>query len=432
MAAAGVLAELSAAAVEEAAEAGREVATALLAGQSGPFEQALDADSIAARYLGPDVWRDLSDRQRERIRAVIRRRFVETLEAPGQTSAQVAWFDARPDGESASLFLGLRYPAGTLKTRWVLVPSTKGWAIRDVILSDPGVSIAAEAGRSLGAHAVRRRDRVREARAAALPRLLGLAAIFAVVLFVRPRLAGSSRTVLYLTAAAPAILFAVDGSLAVRRALSEAYEIPEVLTPPPWLNAEREAIRAERDSRLDDALRAWTSVIAAGAQPGPAEYRIGLALQAAGRGAQAKAAFLRALSRSPAAPGAAKELGLAALAEGRPAEARDRLRGYVAVAGPDPDALSALAVAEANLGESGKAVRSVEGARALLPERWKALGLQAQVYARAGDAAKTVETLRELEREGPLDREILRSDPVYLPIATDPAWVAFLAERAGG
>ena len=86
-------------------------------------------------------------------------------------------------------------------------------------------------------------------------------------------------------------------------------------------------------------------------------------------------------------------------------------------------------MAEANLGESGHAVQSVEGARALRPDRWNALGLQAQVYARAGDAGRTVETLRELEREGPLDREVLRSDPVYLPIATDPVWVQFLAER---
>lgn len=425
-------ADLSAAAVEEAAEAGQRVATALLAGQPGPLEQALDADSIAERYLGPDVWRDLSDRQRERVRAVIRRRFVETLESPGASPSEIAWSDARPDGEGVSLFLGLRYPVGTLKTRWILAPSTKGWAVRDVILSDPAVSIAAEAGRSFGRNPVRKRDRVKEARAAALPRLLGLGAIGAIVAIVRRRLAGSARTVLYLTAAAPAILFAVDGTLAVRRALSEAYEIPEVLAPPPWQSAEREAIRAERDGRSDDAHRSWTAAIAAGAQPGPAEYRIGLSLRAAGRSEEAREMFLRALSRSPAPPGAAKELGLAALAEGRPAEARDRLRRYVEVAGPDPDALSALAVAEANLGESGSAVRSVEGARALLPERWKALGLQAQVYARAGDAAKTVETLRELEREGPLDREALRSDPVYLPIATDPVWVSFLAERAGG
>jgi Tfp pilus assembly protein PilF len=362
----------------------------------------------------------------------VRRRFVETLEGRGTSPAEVAWSHARPDGEGVSLFLGLRYPAGTLKTRWVLAPAGSGWVVRDVILSDPAVSLAAEAGRSFGRGGVRRRDRVKEARAAAFPRLLGLAAIVAIVAFVRPRLTPSGRTVLYLTAAAPAILFAVDGGLAVRRALSESYEIPDVLPPPPWQAAEREANRLERDGRLEEARRAWDSAISAGALPGPADFRIGMALQAAGRTDEAREAFLRALSRSPAPPGAAKELGLMALAAGHPAEARGRLRAYLDAAGPDPDTLSALAVAEANLGESGEAVRSVEGARALGPDRWKALGLQARVYARAGDAGRTVETLRELEREGPLDREVLRSDPVYLPIATDPVWVRFLAEKPGG
>ncbi|MDQ5857735.1 MAG: hypothetical protein M3542_05600, partial [Acidobacteriota bacterium] len=415
MAAARVFAELSAAAVEEAAETGRRAAAALLAGQSGPFEQVLDADFVAHGFLGTEVWRGLSDRQRERIRIVIRRRFVETLEARETSVAEVAWSHARAEGETAALFLGLRYPAGTLKTRWILAPSKEGWAVRDVILSDPAVSLAAEAGRSLGRNGVRRRDRVREARAAAFPRLLGLVAIAAIVAFVRPRLSVSGRTVLYLTAAAPAILFAVDGGLAVRRALSEAYEIPEVFPPSPWQAAEREAIRAERDGRLDDARRAWVSAVAAGAQPGPADYRIGLALKAAGRTGEAKAAFLRALSGSPAAPGASKELGLLALAEGDSVEASNRLRKYLDAAGPDPDTLSALAVADANLGRSGEAVRSVEGARSLLPEGWKSLGLQAQVYARAGDATRTVDTLREIEREEPLDRESLRSDPLYLP-----------------
>jgi tetratricopeptide (TPR) repeat protein len=221
----------------------------------------------------------------------------------------------------------------------------------------------------------------------------------------------------------------VDGTLAVRRALSEACEIREILPPPPWQEAEREASRLERDGRLDDARRAWESAISAGALPGPAVFRIGIALKSAGRTVVAKEGFLRALSRSPPPPGAAKELGLLALAEGDAAAARLRLRAYLDAAGPDPDTLSALAVAEANVGEKASAVRSVEGARALLPDRWKALGLQARVYARAGDAARTVETFRELEREGPLDREALRSDPAYLPIATDPVWVRFLAER---
>jgi tetratricopeptide (TPR) repeat protein len=363
------------------------------------------------------------------VRSIVRSRFVETLEGHGASPAEVAWSHARPDGDGVSLFLGLRYPAGTLKTRWILAPAGPGWVVRDVILSDPAVSLAAEAGRSFGRDGIRRRDRVKEARAAAFPRLIGLAAIVALVAFAHRRLTPSGRTVLYLTAAAPAILFTVDGTLAVRRSLSEAYEIREILPPPPWQEAEREASRLERDGRLDDARRAWESAISAGALPGPADFRIGMALKSAGRTEEAKEAFLRALSRSPPPPGAAKELGLLALAEGDAAAALLRLRAYLDAAGPDPDTLSALAVAEANVGEKASAVRSVEGARALLPDRWKALGLQARVYARAGDAARTVETFRELEREGPLDREALRSDPAYLPIATDPVWVRFLAER---
>jgi len=63
-----------------------------------------------------------------------------------------------------------------------------------------------------------------------------------------------------------------------------------------------------------------------------------------------------------------------------------------------------------------------------MADRWKGVRLQSQVYARAGNAARTVETLRTLESEGGLDRERLRSDPAYLPIATDPAWIAFLSE----
>jgi len=430
--AARLLGELSAASVEEAAETGRRAAAALLARQPAPFERALDAEGIARDLLGAEVWGELSQRQRERMRGVVRRRFVETLEGRAASGSEVAWSHARADGEGVSLLLGLRYPAGTLKTRWLLARSGKDWVIRDVILTDPAVSLAAEAGRSFGPNGVRRRDRVKEARTAALPRLLGLAAIVAIVLFVRPRLARPARTVLYLTAAAPGILFAVDGSLAVLRAYSEVYEIPEVLPPPPWQATEREALRAERDGRFDDARRAWASAIAAGAEEGPADYRTGVALRSAGRTDEAKEAFRRALSRSPSVPGAAKELGLLALAEGDSAEARRHLRSYLEAAGPDPDTLSALAVAEANLGAGGKAVESVEAARALQPERREALGLQAQVYARAGNAAKTVETLREIERGNPLDRETLRADPVYLPIATDPVWVSFLAERPGG
>lgn len=258
--------------------------------------------------------------------------------------------------------------------------------------------------------------------------MLGIAAIAAIVLFVARRLSPSGRKVLLWTATAPAVLFAVDGYLAVRRVLVEPYRVPEVVAPSPWSGAERQALAAQREGRLDDARRHWAAAVAAGAPPAPTDYQLGLALKAAGRTTEAKDAFVRALSRSPSAPGASKELGLMALAEGNSREARDRLRRYLDAAGPDPDALSALAVAEANLGEKTEAVASVDQARTLMAENWNGVRLQAQVYAQAGDAARTVETLRALEPGGTIDRETLRSDPAYLPIATEPAWIAFLAE----
>jgi tetratricopeptide (TPR) repeat protein len=230
------------------------------------------------------------------------------------------------------------------------------------------------------------------------------------------------------TAVAPAILFALDGFFAVRRALSEPYRIPEVLSPPPWSVAERRALLAQREGRLDAARELWQNAIAAGAPGAAADYQVGLALAAAGRREDAKAAFLRSLSRSPVAPGAAKELGLIALAEGDSANARRLLQRYLAEAGPDPDSLSALAVAAANVGQNTESIEAIEQARLLMAERWKAARLQSRVYARAGDAARTVKSLRALEGDERLDRESLRSDPAYLPIATDPAWIAFLSE----
>jgi tetratricopeptide (TPR) repeat protein len=391
---------------------------------------ALGADAIASHHLTREVWRGLSSRQRERLRIVIRDHFFQTLEpAPGSPTG-IAWSSARIEADGVSVLLGLRYPAGALKTRWVLARSGAGWTIQDVILADPGISIAAEAMRSLGPNAARRRDPARETRAILLPRVLGLAAIAIIVFQVRRRLTTpAARRILLLTAAAPAILFVVDGFLAVQRVRAEPYVLPETLLPARWRIAEREAVQAQREGRVEDAKRAWERAVAAGAPPAPALYQIGLALKAAGRIPEARAAFEGALSGPKPAPGAGKELGLLALAEGKSAEARDRLSRYVAAAGPDPDSLSALAVAEANVGESGSAVKSVDEARSLMPDRWKGVALQARLYAKAGDARRTVEALRSLEAEGKLDREILRSDPAYLGIATDPIWIAFLDEK---
>lgn len=421
--------ELTAPDLENAAESARTAAEALLRGHRDGFLAALGADGIAARYLTRDVWLGLSPRQRERLRLVIREHFFETLEPAPGSSTGIAWSSARPEGDGVSVLLGLRYPTGVLKTRWTLAQSGAGWTIQDIVLADPGISVADESMRSLGPNAVRRRDVARETRSILLPRLLGLAAIVVIVLLVRRRLSPSGRQILLLTAAAPAILFVVDGFLAVQRVRAEPYLLPEVLPPAPWRVAEREAVRAQRQGRVEDAKRAWERAVAAGAPPAPALFQIGLVLKSAGRTPEARAAFEGALTGPRPAPGAGKELGLLALAQGNSAEARERLGRYVATVGPDPDSLSALAVAEANLGESGSAVKSVDAARDLGADRWEGVTLQARLYAKAGDARRTVEALRSLETKEKLDRESLRSDPAYLGIATDPVWIAFLGEK---
>ncbi len=70
----------------------------------------------------------------------------------------------------------------------------------------------------------------------------------------------------------------------------------------------------------------------------------------------------------------------------------------------------------------------MEAARALVGEGWRKAELEARIYARSGNAARAVASLRQLEPDGKLDRAVLRAEPAYLPIATDPVWVAFLAE----
>ena len=180
------------------------------------------------------------------------------------------------------------------------------------------------------------------------------------------------------------------------------------------------------------ARAAWAKALEAGAPRAPVYYQMGLSARAAGEPEVARAEFERALAESPSAPGAAKELASMALADGHNGEARALLTRYIREAGPDPDSLSTLAVIESNLGDGEAATLAIRKARSLLPEGWKRAELEAQIYARAGNAVSAIAALRALEAEGHLDRRALRSDPAYLPIATNADWVAFLGEAAGG
>ena len=414
---------------EEAADFARRAALAALHGPPKIFLESIDADGILQRLVGPGVWAGLTERQQELLRAAARDHFVQALAPPAGTSAEVAWASVADSGRGPVFVdLGLRYGTSVLKTRWTVQRAGKGWAIEDIVLVDPGLSLAGEVGRLLGPEPVRRRDAGREARARATPRLAGFAAIVLVVLISARRLPPERRRLLWI-AAVPALLFLVDGALAVQRALSEPYALVESLPPQPWRQFEKRALAAQTEGRTEAAREEWSKALESGAPAGPVHYQMGLAARARGAPLEAAGEFKRALAESPPAPGAARELAAMALAEGRNADARSLLQRYVREAGPDPDTLSTLAVVETNLGDPA-AVETIRAARALVGEDWRKTELEARIYARAGNAAAAVAALRPLASEGRVDRASLRAEPAYLPIATDTAWVGFLDEAA--
>jgi hypothetical protein len=415
---------------EEAADFARRAAAAALHGQRKIFLESIDADGILRRRLGGGVWGGLTRRQQDILRTTVRDHFFDALRPAAGVAAEVRWAWVPPTTAEATVpvTMGLYYGNATLKTRWLVTHTPRGWVIEDVVLLDPGLSLAAEAGQLLGTHPVVPRDRGREARARLLPRLLGLLAVVLVALLFARRVPRERRPLLWMTAAVPAALFLIDGALAARRAMMEPYALAETLPPQAWRELEKLAFQRQAERNAEGSRAAWGEAIEAGAPRAPVAYQMGLFARASGNTAQARGDFEQALAEQPPAPGAGKELALMALAEGRNADARARLANYLEATGPDPDTLASLAVVETNLGNEAAAVAAVESARALVGETWRRAELEAQIYARAGNATATVGALRHLEGQGRLNRYALRADPAYLRIATDPAWIAFLSE----
>ena len=414
---------------EEAADFARRAALAALHGPPKVFLESIDADGILRRLVGSPVWSGLTERQRALLRTVVREHFALALAPVAGASAEVAWASVADSGKGPVFVdLGLRYGSSLLKTRWTVERTPRRLTIRDIVLVDPGISLAGEVGRLLGPEPVRRHDVAKQTRARALPRLFGFCAILGIALVFTRRLPPERRRILWLTASVPALLFLVDGALAVHRALSEPYALVESLPAQPWRQPEKLALAAQRDGSSEAARSEWSKAIEAGAAAGPVYYQMGLAARARGDISRAKQDFERALAEVPPAPGGARELAAMALSDGRLAESRSLLQKYLREAGPDPDSLATLAVVETGLGDTAAAVATMQLARALVGESWKKAELEARIYARSGNAAAAVAALRPLESEGKLDRAVLRSEPAYLPIATDPAWVGFLAE----
>lgn len=415
---------------EEAADFARRAAFAALHGPPKIFLETIDADAILRRLLGSSVWSALTGRQQALLRTAVRERFAQALAPASAGSGEVAWASVSGAGSGpVAVDMGLRYGSSVLKTRWIVRKTPRGWTIEDILLVDPGLSLAAEVGRLLGPEPVRRRDTGREARAKATPRLVGLAAIAALVAIFARRLPRDRRPLLWLTASVPVALFLVDGALALHRTLSEPYALAPAPSAQPWRQLEKQALEAQEAGRAEEAREAWLRAVETGAPAGPVYYQMGLNARARGDLEEAVVDFERALAEKPPAPGALRELASIRLSRGEFETARSLLEAYLREAGPDPETFATLAVVQTNLGDTPAALRTIQEARSMVPDAWRRAELEAQIHARSGDAAATVAALKPLEPEGRLDRSALRADPAYLPIATDPVWVSFLGER---
>jgi tetratricopeptide (TPR) repeat protein len=410
----------------------RRAASAAVRGPKNAFLESLDLDEPLERRVGMTIWRDLTGPQRDLLRSAARERFLGML-APGSVPAsEVAWSKAlSPSSDGAvDVFIGLNLSEKTLKTRWTMRWSASGWRTRDVHLSDPGISLAQAAIESLGRQPLAVRRSPRQARAEILSPFSVLLVIVLITALAAPRLAAPRRKLLLFAASASALVFLIAGLLAAARVIRQPCVLAAPASGEPWRRSEDLALEAEREGRFEEAHTLRERALAAGAPAGPVAYEEGLAARQRGDAEAARAHFESALAAAPPAPGALRELAALASKEGRLGEAERHIRRYLAEAGPDIEALSLLAVIETDLGKSAEAVAAIAEARRLAGPGSRGAELEAQVRARAGDAAGAIAALRPLAREGRVDRSVLRADPAYLPIATDPAWVSFINEKS--
>jgi tetratricopeptide (TPR) repeat protein len=354
------------------------------------------------------------------------------LAGPNPAAGGVAWSAALPPApdRGQDALVGLRLDDRVLKTRWLLQRSGDRWRFRDVVLSDPGISLAQATAASFGTRPLAARRGRARILAGALPPLAALLVIAIVVALAAPRLPPSRRKILFVSAAGAALVFLVAGSLAAARGFAHPYDLLPPSAGAPSRQSEERAREAERAGRAEEARAAWERAVSEGAPAGPVAYERALAAKQRGNVASARALFESALAASPPSPGAAKELAALDASQGRLPEAEGQIARYLAAAGPDPEALTLAAVIATDLGKTADAVASIAEARRLSADGSRGAELEARIRARAGDASGAVALLRPLADAGGPDRAALRADPAYLPIATDPVWVAFLNESA--
>jgi hypothetical protein len=406
-------------------EAAKRLAIAVVAGPKSLFLEALDVDGLLEKQVGPEAWHDLTGRQRDLLRSAARERFLAALAPPSPAASGVAWSAALPpasDGGQDAL-VGLRLGGQVLKTRWLLRRPADRWRIRDVVLSDPGISLAQATAAGFGTRPlVARRGRTRVL-AGLLPPLAALVVIAIVVALAAPRLPPPRRRILNLAAAGAALVFLVAGVAAAGRGFAHPYDLVPPAAGPPWRASQERARAAERAGRAEEARAGWERALREGPPVGSVAYERGLAARQRGDAASARLSS-RALSpRARRRPEPARR-------SPRSTPRRDACRmrsGRSPVTSPlrarIPRPRRSRPSSPRNLGKTAEAVASIGQARRLSADGSRGAELEAQIRARP--ATPEAPSLSCARSPGP---RALRADPAYLTIATDPAWMAFINE----
>src|SRR5580765_7758654 len=309
-------------------EAAKRLALAAVRGPRAEFTAALDADGLLERKIGSEAWRGLTERQKNVLRTVLKERFAAMLAPPAPAPATgIAWSQAvagAPGRDEAVVVIAVGEK--TLKTRWLLKEDGGLRRIEDVVLTDPGISLAAASLASLGALPAVRPPPFSRAATQVVPWLALLAILAIFVAVTAPRVEAQRRRILYRAAAVPAVIVAAGAIVGGVRLVSQPYVLRVEAVAPP---------------------------------PGPTDYERGLAARQRGDSRTAKASFEAALGGPQPAPGATRELAAMDLEAGRLSLAEQRIASYLSATGPDPDALALAAVIQANLGKQREAVESI-------------------------------------------------------------------------
>jgi Flp pilus assembly protein TadD len=415
--------------VEEASAVARHAADGLLRGRTSLFEEAFDRPALVAAAVGSSFAARLTARQRSQLENTLLQAIAGTLVQRPNPQAAARILSARARNGEVVVTLLLPGRAAALKTDWRLKPRHGEWKIEDIVVADAARSLREEAVESLGPLPVAslRRQRT-EARQAVWPRLLGILAVFLVAaIFVR-HLQPKEKPVLLVVAAAPAILFALDGALAVIRIYREPVAVRFSPNNPRLavLRRFQEAIaRREPSSAKELAAEAY----ALGARPQPLDLELGELYAEMNNRERATDSFHKALLPPRPAPGAWAGLARLALAAGNFDEASADLDQYIAATTPDPAVLSLKAIALAQNRDFVRAQVCLEEALDLEPLEPALFDLSARIAAAAGDAEIAVSRLRSEEKLRPIDRQSLAQDPAYRGLAGKAVWDEFLSEK---